>query len=83
MSFRTPVPSEYRVALDDAFALFLETDEEKYLAKFLTTDQAYEIYQKAYQHFLKYQVVHPENQERYKKAKQSTNIRDFATLLTL
>ena len=63
-------PSKYSVALDEAFSSFLKTDEEKYLAKFLTTTQTYKIYQKANQQFLNFQVDHPENQERYNKAKE-------------
>lgn len=65
-----PSPSKYKGALDEAFSSFLKSDEEKYLAKFLTTKQAYEIYQKAHQHFLKYQVVHSENQERFNKGRE-------------
>jgi len=62
-------PSEYREALDAAFQHFLETDEEKYLAKFLTTPAAKEVYEAAHQAFLDYKVKHAENQPQYEKAR--------------
>jgi tRNA(Arg) A34 adenosine deaminase TadA len=61
-------PSSFREDLDAAFQHFLETDEEKYLAKFLTTPAAKEVYEAAHQAFLNYKVKNAENQARYEKA---------------
>ena len=63
-----PSPSKFRTALDEAYSTFLNTDEEKFMAKFLSTLEAYEIYRRAYEQLLKYKVVYPENEDKYKKA---------------
>ncbi|MEM8528705.1 MAG: nucleoside deaminase [Bacteroidota bacterium] len=65
-----PAPTQYRTELDAAFEHFLETEEEKYLAKFLTSAPAKEIYANAEKAFLEYQISYPENQEKYEQAKR-------------
>jgi len=63
-----PAPTQFRNELDSAFKYFLETEEEKYLAKFLTTTKANQIYEEAYEAFKNYTVKHSENEDKYLKA---------------
>ena len=63
-----PAPTTYRNQLDAAFKYFLETEEEKFLAKFLASETAAEIYKAALDEFLTYEVEHPVNQSRYEAA---------------
>lgn len=53
--------TEYRYRLDKAFTGFLQTDNEKILAKFLASDAAKTIYEDASKAFNNYQVRYPEN----------------------
>lgn len=64
-----PAPTSFREQLDEKFRTFLETEEEKFLAKFLTSKEAYEIYQEADQAFQNFQVKNSENEEHYENAK--------------
>ena len=64
-----PAPSKYRNELDAAFKYFLETEDEKFLAKFLTSETAKTVFENAAKEFLEYNVKFPENQKRYEKAK--------------
>ncbi|MEO1031419.1 MAG: nucleoside deaminase [Bacteroidota bacterium] len=64
-----PAPSSFREQLDEKFRKFLETDDEKFLAKFLTSKEAYEIYQNAYQVFQNYKVINNGNIKHYNNAK--------------
>lgn len=65
-----PSPSNYRIQLDSAFQYFLETEDEKYLAKFLSSEKARQFYENAYQNFLSYKVNFPKNNSHYAKARQ-------------
>ena len=64
------VPSslKYCKALDDAYEEFLEKDSEKVLAKFLTSEEAYKIYQQATEIFLSYKVKNEKNTSIYSTA---------------
>ena len=64
-----PAPSKYRDSLDTAFRYFLENENEKFLAKFLTSETAKQIYEKAYREFVEYKIKFPQNQKRYEQAK--------------
>ena len=64
-----PSPSFYRKALDSAYANFLKSEDEKYLAKFLTTDKAWALYERANSDFMNYKTKFPENREKYERAK--------------
>lgn len=64
---------QFSQELDKAYQEFLEKDEEKVLAKFLASEQAKKIYEKAYKHFLNYKVDFSENQSIYEKAVQFFN----------
>jgi tRNA(Arg) A34 adenosine deaminase TadA len=59
----------FRIQLDQAYQRFLETDPEKILAKFLTTQEAESIYKNAANAFFTYQVKYPENDGIYAGAK--------------
>ncbi len=63
----------FRQRLDEAYRLFLEKDEEKILAKFLSSKAAKEIYESAYLQLLSYQVKFPENKEIYEKTLEYFN----------
>lgn len=65
-----PGPTKYREELDLAFKLFLEIKDEKYLAKFLSSKIAKDIYENAANEFLNYKVIFPENQVKYELAKK-------------
>lgn len=54
--------------LDDAYQVFLNTDPEKVLAKFLASDPAEVVFKQAAEAFLAYKVKHSENQTVYEKA---------------
>lgn len=58
----------YCQQLDEAYQVFLNTDPEKILAKFLASDPAEAIFKQASEAFLVYQVIYPENQVVYEKA---------------
>lgn len=62
-------PTTYRENLDTKFKEFLENEKEKYLAKFLTSQRAYNIYKKAYQSFKSYNVKYQENLKKYNDAR--------------
>lgn len=64
-----PSPSKFKKELDAAFSYFLENDDEKYLAKFLTSNKAKQIYIDATKEFLEYDVKFPVNRKHYEKAK--------------
>lgn len=64
-----PSPSKYRIQLDSAFQYFLETEDEKYLAKFLSSEKARQLYQAAYQNFMKFDVEFLKNKTHYQNAK--------------
>ncbi len=51
--------------LDEAYRHFYATETEKMLARFLSTDVAFRIYQKAATAFLNYPVKHQENKKLY------------------
>jgi len=68
-----PAPSRFRIELDTAFNHFLKNDDEKYLAKFLTSEKAKEIYSNAKNDFLEFKIKYPENQPRYEYAKSFLN----------
>lgn len=61
-------PLVYCAQLDAAYVLFLATDPEKILAKFLASDPAEAIFKAATTAFLEYKVKNPENQPVYEKA---------------
>lgn len=63
----------FRQRLDEAYRVFLEKDQEKILAKFLSSEVAKEIYESAYKELLTYQVKFEENKEIYKKALEFFN----------
>ena len=60
--------SPFCAKLDSAYQIFLETDSEKILAKFLTSEEARKIYQEAYTSFTSFKPSYPENQEIYQLA---------------
>jgi len=62
-------PTIHREKLDTKFREFLEKDDEKYLAKFLTSQEAYSIYEEAYRSFMNYEVKNKENTQKYNKSK--------------
>lgn len=63
-----PAPTSFREDLDEAFNYFLENDAEKYLAKFLTSTKAKQIYINAEKEFQHYSVRFPQNQKYYDQA---------------
>lgn len=65
-----PAPTEYREDLDLALKHFLEIEDEKYIAKFLSLEIAKEIYKNATNEFLNYKVNFTENQVKYEQAKK-------------
>ncbi|AWV97670.1 nucleoside deaminase [Arcticibacterium luteifluviistationis] len=56
--------------LDIAFANFLKTEEEKYLARFLSSEIAKSIFKEAENEFLNYQVKFSENQDILTKTRE-------------
>ncbi|MBS1654694.1 MAG: nucleoside deaminase, partial [Bacteroidetes bacterium] len=66
----TAVPSSliFCKELDDAYHSYLETADEKILAKFLTTPEAYSIYKNATDTFLHYTVKNESNKKVYQNA---------------
>lgn len=64
-----PAPTKFRKTLDTDFKYFLENEEEKFLAKFLTSEKAKQVFKEATSDFMNYKVKFSENQERYEKAK--------------
>lgn len=52
---------KFREELDHAYRLFYSEETENMLARFLSSVTAYEIFEKAVQHFLHYPVKYPEN----------------------
>jgi Cytosine/adenosine deaminases len=64
-----PAPTRFRKELEAAFNYFLENEEEKYLAKFLTSRKANEIFSEARTAFYQYKVKFKENRKHYEKAK--------------
>lgn len=54
--------------LDSAYQIFLKTDSEKILAKFLTSEEARKIYREAYTSFTTYKTSYPENEKIYQQA---------------
>lgn len=54
--------------LDDAYKVFLSSDPEKVLAKFLTSEGAEAIYKQASADFFSYTIKYSENQSVYEKA---------------
>jgi tRNA(adenine34) deaminase len=54
--------------LDDAYHSYLETADEKILAKFLSTNEAYSIFKNATEVFLSYSVKNESNKKVYQKA---------------
>lgn len=65
--------SGFCAKLDDAYEEFLKTEEEKILAKFLTSETARKIYSDAYTSFIDYKVRYSSNQEAYGNAFQFLN----------
>lgn len=59
---------DFRRQLDDAYRLFLQQDEEKVLAKFLSSSTAREIFKNAHDQFLHFEVKFEENRELYTQA---------------
>jgi len=70
-------PIQFKTQLDREYQEFLQTDPEKYLAKFLVSEKAKAIYRNAYEAFRSYQVKFEENREIYNKSikffEQKTN----------
>lgn len=64
---------DFSKELNQAFEEFLEKDDEKFLAKFLASDKAKNIFEKASRYFLKYKVEFPENQSVYDETIQFFN----------
>lgn len=56
-------PVVYRQKLDSAFQVFLNTDEERYLAKFLSSEEAKSIFKEASQAFFDFEVEFVENEK--------------------
>jgi tRNA(adenine34) deaminase len=54
--------------LNNQYLKFRENEEEKMLARFLSTPEAKNIYQEAAERFLNFTVIHPENQVHYENA---------------
>ncbi len=63
----------YCAELDEMYREFIEKDEEKILAKFLASESAREIYEKAYNSFLSYKVQFPENSRIYESSRSFLN----------
>jgi len=59
---------QYCKDLDMMYREFLEKDDEKILAKFLASNQAKEVYQRATDQFLNYKVNFDENRSIYQRA---------------
>ena len=60
--------SKYSQELDEAYHSFLQSSPEKFLAKFLTSDVAQNIFKKATHEFLNYKVKYDENRKTYEDA---------------
>lgn len=60
--------SSYCKKLDSAYQIFLETDNEKILAKFLTSEDARKIFGEAYMSFTSFKTFYPENEKIYQLA---------------
>ena len=61
-------PSIFCARLDTAYQIFLKKDNEKILAKFLTSSESKSIYHDAYMHLKSFTVQHPENSKFYQEA---------------
>lgn len=59
---------EISLLLDDKYKQFLNSDPEKILAKFLSTDEVKDVYKRAKNLFLNYKVKHEENKTLYKSS---------------
>jgi len=64
-----PAPTPFRERLDEKFREFLASDDEKYLAKFLASEEARQIFGEASKAFAVYQVTHSVNADKYQAAK--------------
>ncbi len=60
--------TEFREALDMGYQKFLKKDKEKYLAKYLASQEAKDIFEEAKNTFLHYKVIFSSNQEILEKA---------------
>jgi len=65
-----PAPTKFREDLDFAFKHYLEIEDEKYIAKFLSSEIANNIYKNAANQFINYKVNFAENQVKYDQAKK-------------
>lgn len=62
-------PSEYRTRLDSNYQHFLATEQEKFLAKFLSSATTEQIFKDAYDTFLNYKVRNIQNEIVYQYAR--------------
>lgn len=62
------VDSPFCRELDEAYAVFMRESDEKFLAKFLTSQEAEGIFRRAYNAFNTYRIKYPRNQSIYSEA---------------